>query len=96
MSCSFKKSLVVGFLVIVQYSDPSNPSHLNDVGVASTRNIDSFVVVDGFANGLHRVTVFPLLETTNLVFSRAVYENIVELFGFSDGTFSTTGSMTSE
>ena len=80
----------MGYLAIVQYRDPSDPSR-EEVAIGSTRDLTSFVVVDGFANGLHSVTVFPLLIITNLIYSRAVYRAFVELTGFSEQSTGITG-----
>lgn len=79
--CGFSSSLVVGYIAIVQYRDSSNPE---DVGIGSTRDFGSYISVDGFANGSHCVTVFPLYENLELVYSQAVYKDVVKLSGFTD------------
>ena len=65
-------------MAIAQYVG-ANPLYKNNVTIASTVDIESEVLVDGIASGLHCVTVFPLLRMYKLAFSQAVYKSFVNL-----------------
>lgn len=80
--CPLNSSQFIGYVVIMQYSHPFDSNRIENITVANTTNLNAPVTMDGIGNGLHYITVFPLLEDTNLIGSEVIYRLAILLDDF--------------
>lgn len=86
VECKFSETIVKGILVLLIYNDPSHPHKRGAIQALNTTR-KSGVTLNGKIDGLHYITVHPILRSSNQLGTRIPFGKFINISTIQTGKF---------